>query len=56
MTTIFSVCAIAGLLAQAAMYRWSFVRGNRRIALRILHLLSFGAFVLLLLHAYVLTA
>lgn len=53
---MFSICAVVGLIAQAAMYRWSFVRGNRRIALRVLHMFSFAALVLLLLNAYVSSA
>lgn len=38
----------AGLALQLLLYRWSFIRGNRRIALRVLHAMTLASLSLCL--------
>ena len=39
--TLLVVVPVAAIAVQLLMFRWSFIRGNRRIALRIMHVMTF---------------
>jgi hypothetical protein len=42
--TFLAVIPVAGIAAQLLMFRWSLTRGNRRIALRVMHCMTFSSF------------